>query len=94
MLWYALIAVAMSGVLGWLAAHQGLAPLRAMKAKAVAVSGHQFSERMPVQAVPVEMADLAGELHGMLDRLQDDCHRLSEFSSDLATNCASRSATC
>jgi two-component system heavy metal sensor histidine kinase CusS len=81
---YALIAVAVSGVLGWLAAHQGLAPLRAMKAKAAAVSGHQFSERMPVQAVPVEMADLASELNSMLDRLQDDYRRLSEFSSDLA----------
>ncbi|EHR73133.1 heavy metal sensor kinase [Burkholderiales bacterium JOSHI_001] len=84
LIWYALIAVASSGVLGWLAAHQGLAPLRAMKAKAAAVSGHQFSERMPVQAVPVEMADLASELNGMLDRLQDDYRRLSEFSSDLA----------
>lgn len=84
LLLYALLAVAVSGLLGWLAAHQGLAPLRAMRAKAAAVSGHQFSERMPVQAVPVEMADLAAELNGMLDRLQDDYRRLSEFSSDLA----------
>lgn len=81
---YAVLAVAASGVLGWLAAHQGLAPLRAMRAKAAAVSGHAFSERMPVQAVPVEMASLAAELNSMLDRLQQDYRRLAEFSSDLA----------
>jgi two-component system, OmpR family, heavy metal sensor histidine kinase CusS len=37
-----------------------------------------------VDTVPVEMADLARELNHMLDRLQDDFRRLSEFSSDLA----------
>ncbi len=84
LLLYALVAVAVSGVLGWLAAHQGLAPLRAMRARAAAVSGHAFEERMPVDAVPVEMADLATELNGMLDRLQEDYRRLAAFSSDLA----------
>jgi two-component system heavy metal sensor histidine kinase CusS len=39
---------------------------------------------MPVEAVPVEMADLANELNRMLDRLQQDFQRLSDFSSDLA----------
>jgi two-component system heavy metal sensor histidine kinase CusS len=84
LLFYALAAVALSGVLAWLAAHQGLAPLREMRAKAAAVWGHQFSERMPVEAVPIEMADLATELNNMLGRLQDEYRRLSEFSSDLA----------
>jgi two-component system heavy metal sensor histidine kinase CusS len=39
---------------------------------------------MPVQAVPAEMADLAQTLNQMLERLQDDFRRLSEFASDLA----------
>jgi len=39
---------------------------------------------MPVDAVPVEMAELAGELNRMLDRLQSDFMRLQDFSSDLA----------
>ena len=84
LLLYAMAAVAVSGLLGWLAARQGLAPLRAMRARAAAVSGHPFDERMPVDTVPVEMAALAGELNAMLDRLQEDYRRLSEFSSDLA----------
>jgi two-component system heavy metal sensor histidine kinase CusS len=37
-----------------------------------------------VEAVPVEMADLAQELNRMLDRLQEDFQRLTDFSSDLA----------
>ena len=37
-----------------------------------------------MQAVPVEMADLAQELNRMLDRLQEDFQRLTDFASDLA----------
>lgn len=81
---YAVIATLISGVLGWLAARQGLAPLRDMKARAAGVTGQQLERRMPVEAVPIEMADLARELNQMLDRLQEDFLRLSEFSSDLA----------
>lgn len=81
---YAMVATLLSGLLGWWAAHQGLAPLRAMKKRAAGVSGQQLQERMPVQAVPIEMADLARELNHMLERLEQDFQRLSAFSSDLA----------
>jgi two-component system, OmpR family, heavy metal sensor histidine kinase CusS len=81
---YAAAATVLIGFLGWLAAHQGLAPLRAMRSRAAVVSGTQIDERMPIEAVPIEMADLARELNRMLDRLQADFQRLSEFSSDLA----------
>lgn len=81
---YALFATLISGLLGWVAAHQGMAPLRAMRSRAAAVTGQQLAERMPVGAVPIEMADLARELNQMLDRLENDFRRLSEFASDLA----------
>lgn len=81
---YVAAAIALCGLLAWLAARQGLAPLREMKSRAAAVTSRQLSERMPVQAVPVEMADLAQELNRMLDRLQDAFRRLTDFSSDLA----------
>ena len=81
---YMLAAIAICGLLSWLAARQGLAPLRDMKSRAAKVTGQKLGERMPVQAVPVEMADLAQELNRMLDRLQEDFQRLTEFSSDLA----------
>ena len=81
---YVLGAIALCGLLSWLAARQGLAPLRDMKSRAAKVTGQRLGERMPVQAVPVEMADLAQELNRMLDRLQQDFQRLTDFSSDLA----------
>jgi two-component system heavy metal sensor histidine kinase CusS len=55
-----------------------------MKAKATSVNGQRLDQRMPVDAVPVEMADLANELNRMFDRLQTDFQRLSDFSADLA----------
>lgn len=84
-LWlYAALAACLSGMLGWWAARMGLAPLRAMKARAQAVTAHKLDQRMPAEAVPVEMADLALSLNEMLERLQRDFQRLSDFSSDLA----------
>ena len=81
---YVLAAIAICGLLSWFAARQGLAPLRDMKSRAARVTGQKLGERMPVQAVPVEMADLAQELNRMLDRLQEDFQRLTDFASDLA----------
>ena len=84
-LWlYAGLAAGLSGMLGWWAARAGLAPLRTMKARAQAVTAHKLDQRMPAEAVPIEMADLAQSLNEMLERLQRDFQRLSEFSSDLA----------
>ena len=84
-LWtYVALAAMLSGLLGWWAARTGLAPLRTMKARAQAVTAHRLDERMPAEAVPIEMADLAESLNDMLARLQSDFQRLSEFSSDLA----------
>ncbi|QXL85129.1 heavy metal sensor histidine kinase [Comamonas sp. NLF-1-9] len=81
---YVAAAIVVCGLLSWLAARQGLAPLREMRSRAAAVTSQKLTERMPVQVVPVEMADLAQELNRMLDRLQEDFQRLTDFSSDLA----------
>ena len=81
---YALLAAIASGMLGWWAARTGLAPLRAMKASAQAVTAHRLDQRMPADSVPVELAELATSLNEMLARLQGDFQRLSDFSSDLA----------
>ncbi|MFS8978866.1 heavy metal sensor histidine kinase [Cupriavidus necator] len=81
---YTALAALASGLLGWWAARRGLAPLRTMASRARTVTAHKLDERMPVEAVPVEMADLAATLNAMLERLQRDFDRLSEFSSDLA----------
>lgn len=62
----------------------GLAPLRIMKERALKVTAHKLDQRMPIEAVPVEMAELANSLNTMLERLQQDFAKLMEFSSDIA----------
>lgn len=84
LVFYIALAALACGLLGWWAARRGLSPLRAMAERASAVTGDRLDERMPVESVPLEMADLAANLNAMLARLQDDFRRLSEFSSDLA----------
>jgi two-component system heavy metal sensor histidine kinase CusS len=81
---YLLGTLLLSGLLGWWVARRGLRPLRLMKERATAVTAQQLDQRMPVEAVPVEFADLALSLNAMLDRLQADFERLQAFSSDLA----------
>jgi two-component system heavy metal sensor histidine kinase CusS len=81
---YLLGAILVSGLLGWGAARRGLAPLRVMKERAMGVTAQKLDQRMPVHAVPSELADLAESLNTMLDRLQSAFVRLQDFSSDLA----------
>ena len=84
-LWsFVAIAALLTGVLGWLAARRGLAPLNAMKQKAESITAQRLNARLEVDAVPVELADLAETLNAMLARLEDSFRRLSDFSSDLA----------
>ena len=81
---YVALATLVAGVLGWWAAKNGLASLRAMRSRAMAITAKRLDERMPSQEFPIEMADLATTLNEMLRRLKEDFDRLSEFSSDLA----------
>jgi two-component system, OmpR family, heavy metal sensor histidine kinase CusS len=81
---YAMVATLLSGLLGWWAARRGLAPLRIMKERALKVTVHKLDQRMPIEAVPVEMAELANSLNTMLERLELDFSKLMDFSSDLA----------
>lgn len=84
LLLYVAAAIALCALLSWLIVRKGLAPLRRMKSRAAVVTGQKLTERMPVAAVPIEMADLARELNEMLDRLQEAFQRLTDYSSDLA----------
>lgn len=84
-LWLFVAGGAMAtGLLGWFAASRGLAPLRAMRERAASVTAQKLDQRLPVEAVPAELADLATTLNEMLARLEEAFRRLSDFSSDIA----------
>ena len=78
-----LAAIAM-GVFGWIAVRRGLSPLHSIRAEAAAITARRLDARLPVDAVPAELADLARTLNDMLARLETSFQRLSDFSSDLA----------
>lgn len=81
---FILIAGSLSGILGWFATRQGLSPLKRMKEHASSISVNHLDQRMPVDSLPIEIADLSLTLNNMLKRLEDDFKRLSHFSTDIA----------
>lgn len=84
-LWILFIfGIGLSAILGWLAAHQGLAPVRRIAMAAKGISANQLNDRLALDTIPTELHDLAESFNGMLSRLEDSFQRLSNFSSDLA----------
>ena len=84
-LWLAIAAsIALTALLGWIAARRGLAPVRELAAVAQGISAQRLGERLPPESVPTELADLAIAFNEMLARLEGSFTRLSDFSSDLA----------
>jgi len=73
-----------TALIGWFAANRGLAPLRAIRARVASVTVRKLDERLPVETVPVELAELVETLNEMLARLDEAFRRLSNYSSDLA----------
>ncbi len=78
------LATLLTGLLGWWAVRRGLSPLQAMKRKVEGITAQRLDARLAVDAVPLELADLAQTLNTMLERLGDSFQRLSDFASDLA----------
>jgi two-component system heavy metal sensor histidine kinase CusS len=76
--------IALTGLLGWLAARRGLAPLRHMTAVVHGVSAQQLQERIDLMPLPAELVELASAFNAMLARLEDSFRRLAEFSADIA----------
>lgn len=84
-LWLAVgVAALLTGLLGWVAARRGLAPLKDMRQRAAGITATRLDQRLAVGSIPVELAEVAETLNGMLARLQASFDRLSDFSSDLA----------
>ena len=84
-LWlFVLVAAVVTGMLAWIAASSGLRPLRSMRERAAAVTASKLDQRLDMNDVPPELADLTQSLNQMLARLEKAFQRLSDFSSDLA----------
>lgn len=78
------VAALLTGILGWLAAKRGLAPLKRIRERANDITANRLDQRLEVAEIPAELAEVAETINGMLARLEESFRRLSEFSSDLA----------
>lgn len=83
-LFIVLLGALASAMLGWVAARVGIAPLREFAKLTSRISADQLDNRLPIEALPPEVAELGKSFNAMLTRLEDSFRRLKEFSSDLA----------
>ena len=77
-------ASVLAGMLGWLAAHKGLEPMRKVASTARQLSANQLGKRLSTDDAPAEMQALVEAFNGMLERLEASFRRLNEFSDDIA----------
>src|SRR6185369_756176 len=67
-----------------LIARTGLAPLRRFNRLAASIGTKSLDQRLSVSGLPGELADMATEFNGMLERIDDGYRRLQDFAADLA----------
>jgi len=67
-----------------LIARTGLAPLRRFNRLAASIGTKSLNQRLSVSGLPGELADMATEFNGMLERIDDGYRRLQDFAADLA----------
>lgn len=65
-------------------ARTGLAPVRRFNKLAASIGTKSLNQRVAVSGLPSELADMATEFNGMLERLDAGYRQLEEFSGDLA----------
>ncbi|CAK0763763.1 putative sensor protein PcoS [Gammaproteobacteria bacterium] len=77
-------AAFVTGILGWIVARRGLAPLREMSQRAAGITANHLDQRLSAAFIPIELVEVVETLNAMLARLEESFRRLSDFSSDLA----------
>ncbi len=78
------IAVAVMGLMGWIAVRQGHAPLHDIVARIRRISANQLDTRLSPETVPAELTDLAASFNEMLERMEEAFQRLWNYSADIA----------
>ena len=82
--WATIGGALVSAILGFVLVRQSLASVRKIAARVSAVTVNQLQTRLDPGTAPSELKELVSTLNGMLSRLEDGFHRISQFSADLA----------
>lgn len=78
------LLLALVAVGAGLIAKTGLAPVRKLNRLAASIGAKSLDKRVNVSDLPSELAEMATEFNGMLQRIDDGYRQLEEFSGDLA----------
>ena len=68
----------------WFAVYQGLNPLRGLSRKMHDIQTNKLDVRLDEDNIPIELVNMVQSFNSMLDRLQNEFFRLSNFSTDIA----------
>lgn len=79
-----ILGVLSSGLLGWIVAERGLAPLDAIGLEAERVTAQQLGPSLRAEDAPTEIRALVEAINRMLSRLAASFSALEEFSADIA----------
>jgi len=84
-LWVIMIGAGLLVLLAaWLAVHQSLNPLRGLSREMHDIQTNKMEVRLDENSIPIELVNMVQSFNSMLDRLQNDFSRLSNFSTDIA----------
>lgn len=78
---FALLGCALAGDV---IARVGMRPVRNIAATAERIRSTSLGERIPLEGLPRELAELAATFNAMLDRIQRSFDQISRFSADIA----------
>jgi len=68
----------------WFAVHQSLNPLRGLSRNMHDIQTNKMDVRLDENNIPIELVNMVQSFNSMLDRLQNEFFRLSNFSTDIA----------
>ena len=84
-LWLIMIGTGLLVLLAaWFAVYQSLNPLRGLSKNMHDIQTNKMDVRLDEDNIPIELVNMVQSFNSMLDRLQNEFHRLSNFSSDIA----------
>ncbi|TCK18021.1 two-component system heavy metal sensor histidine kinase CusS [Thiogranum longum] len=75
---------AITSLMGWVVVRYGHAPLHQIITQIRHISANELNTRLSPETVPRELTDLAVSFNEMLERMEEDFRRLSNFSADIA----------
>jgi two-component system heavy metal sensor histidine kinase CusS len=84
-LWFALgVSLVLCSLAGYLIARGGMKPIENIGRTAARIRSTTLNQRIAVQGLPAELAELAVIFNSMLDRIEEAFRHISQFSDDAA----------